>query len=200
MCKQTMNLPKNRPKLSSAAGLTLLELLVVIAMIAVVSSVGLVNFGRSNRTFKVAGATRTLSNYLEKTRLDSVRRHGGATININSTTSYTVNVDFTGSGTTTSRTVTLPANTTLSYTLPPATTSINPSTTPITIAYNWRGTTASIVLLTLTDSSGQVASSTLIVGPAGDVSTDSTVTGPVTLPTPQNTTVTTTSGIKSMMQ
>jgi prepilin-type N-terminal cleavage/methylation domain-containing protein len=196
MCKQKMNLPKNSPKLNSAAGLSLLELLVVIAMIAVVSSVGVVNFANSNRTFKVAGATRTLSNYMEKARLDSVRRHGGATVNINSTTSYTVNVDFTGSGTTTSRTVTLPANTTLSYTLPPATTSINPSTTPITITYLWRGNTASTVLLTLTDSAGG-ASSTVVVGSSGDVSTDTTITGPVTNPTPL-TTVTTTTGIKSM--
>ena len=196
MCKQIMNLPKNRPKLSSAAGLSLLELMVVIAMIAVVSSVAVVNFARSNRSFKVAGATRTLSNYLEKARLDSVRRHGGASVNINSTTSYTVNADFTGTGTTTSRTVSLPTNTTLSYKLPPGTTSISPSSTPITITYLWRGTTASTVLLTLTDSAGG-ASSTVVVGPAGDVSTDTTVTGPVTNPTPL-TSVTTTTGIKSM--
>jgi len=198
MRKQIMNLPKKRSKLGSAAGLSLLELLVVITLVAVVSSVGLVNFARSNRTFKVAGATRTLSSYLEKARVDSLRRHGAAGINItiNSTSSYTVNVDFTGTGTTTSRTISLPANTSLSYKLPPSTTSISPSVTPITIAYNWRGVTASTILLTLADSAGG-ASSTVVVGPAGDVSTDTTVTGPVTNPTPL-TTVTTTTGIKSM--
>lgn len=196
MCKQVMNLPNKRPKLSNAAGLSLVELLVVITLVALVSSFALVNFAKSNRTFKVAGATRTLSAYLEKARVDSVRRHGGATININSTSSYTVNLDF-GTGATTSRTITLPANTTLSYKLPPATTSISPSTTPITITYDWRGRTASTILLTLADSAGG-ASSTVLVGPAGDVSTDTTVTGPVTTPTPQNTTVTTTTGIKIM--
>jgi len=197
MRKQIMNLPKKRAKLTSAAGLSLLELLIVIAMIAVVSSVGVVNFAKSNRTFKVAGATRTLSANLEKVRLDSVRRHlTSGTITLNSTSSYTVSMDFANTGTTTSRTVTLPANTSLSYTLPPATTSISPAVTARTIAYDWHGRTPTTVLLTLTDSAGG-ASSTVIVGPAGDVSTDTTVTGPVTVPTPL-TTVTTTTGIKSM--
>jgi prepilin-type N-terminal cleavage/methylation domain-containing protein len=197
MAKQVMKHPKRKPKLSSATGLSLPELLIVIAIVGIVSSFAVLSVQKSNKGFKLAGATRTLSTYLEKARVDSVRRHGGASININSTTSYTVNIDFGGTGTPIARTITLPEGTSLRYTLPPAATSIDPSTTPITIAYDWRGRAGTTILLTLTDSTAGVGSSTVVVGPAGDVSTDTTVTGPVTVPTPQ-TTVSTTTGIKSM--
>lgn len=197
MAKQVMKHPKRNPKLSSATGFSLPELLIVIVLIGIVSSFAVLSFQKSNKGFKLAGATRTLSTYLEKARVDSVRRHGGASININSLTSYTVNIDFGGTGTSTARTITLPQGTSLRYTLPPAATSIDPSTTPITIAYDWRGRAGTAVLLTLTDSTAGVGSSTVAVGQVGDVSTDTTVTGPVTVPTPQ-TTVSTTTGIKSM--
>ncbi len=195
--QKAMNFPRKESKLNNAAGFSLLEMLVVVALITVVSSFAILSFQKSNRNFRLAGATRSLSGYLEKARLDAVRRHGGASININSETSYTVNVDFDGSGTT-SRTITLPEGTTVSYTLPPATASTNPSTSPITISYDWRGRSTNIVSLTLTDSTSGVGSSSVVVGSAGDISTDTSVTGPVSTPTPQNTTMTPTTGIKSM--
>jgi prepilin-type N-terminal cleavage/methylation domain-containing protein len=199
MAKQVMKHPKRKPKLSSATGFSFPELLIVIAIIGIVSTFAVLSFQKSNKGFKLAGATRTLSTYLEKARVDSVRRHGGASININSLTSYTVNIDFGGTGTSTARTITLPQGTSLRYTLPPANTSIDPSTTPITIAYDYRGRVVggTTVLLTLTDPTAGVGSSTVAVGQVGDVSTDTTVTGPVTTPAPQ-VTVDTTTGIKSM--
>jgi len=197
MRKKTMNFPKKKTKPSSAAGFSVVELLVVILVVTITTTFALVSFQKANRSFNLSGATRTLSAYLEKARVESVRRHGDANVVINSTSSYTANIDFIGN-TPTPRTTTLPAGTSLSYTLPPSTTSIDPSSTPITITYDWRGRTTSTVLLTLTDSTAGVAPSTVVVGPAGDLSSDTTVTGPVTTPTPQNTTVTTTTGIKSM--
>jgi Tfp pilus assembly protein FimT len=197
MRKKTMNFPKKKTKPSSAAGFSVVELLVVILVVTITSTFALVSLQKANRSFNLSGATRTLSAYLEKARVESVRRHGGASVVIDSTSSYTANINFIGN-TPTPRTTTLPAGMSLSYTLPPSTTSIDPSSTPITITYDWRGRTASTVLITLTDSTAGVAPSTVIVGPAGDLSSDTTVTGPVTTPTPQNTTVTTTTGIKSM--
>lgn len=191
-------LSKKNPKLGSAAGVGVVELIIVVAVIAVVSVLALMSFRISGRSFNLSGATRNLSGYLEKARVDSVRRHGGASVDINSTTSYTANIDFDGNGSSTARTINLPAGTSLSYTLPPATTSIDPSSTPITITYDWRGRSTTTLLLTLTDSNAGVTSSTIVVGSAGDLSTDTAVTGPVTTPTPQNTTVTTTTGLKSM--
>ena len=198
MSKQVIVFQSNRASLRNDAGFSVLEVLIVVALVGMVSTMAVVNFQRSNRSITVAGATRTLSNYLEKARVDSVRRHGGASVNINSATSYTVNIDFEGDGLATARTINLPPGTTLAYRLPPATATINPGTTPVTITYDWRGRTGSTVALTVTSSTTGVTPSTMVVGPAGDISSDSTVTGPVTTPTPQNTTVTTTSVIKTM--
>ncbi len=198
MTKQVMASQINKAKLHNSAGASVVELLIVVALVGLVSTMALINFQTSNRSITVAGATRTLSNYLEKARVDAVRRHGGANININSATSYTVNLDFEGDGFATARTINLPPGTTLAYRLPPATASINPTTTPVLITYDWRGRTGSTVALTVTSSIAGVTPSSMVVGPAGDISSDTTVTGPVTTPTPQNTTVTTTTGIKSM--
>jgi len=195
MRKNAMNSPGIEPKPGKATGFSVLELLIVATLITVVSSVAILSFQKSGKDFKIAGAMRTLSAYLEKARLDSVRRHGGASININSATSYTVNMDFDGTGTATSRTITLPAGTTLSYTLPPAAVTTDPSTTPVTISYDWRGRSANTVSLTLTQSG--VRTNTVVAGSTGDISADTSVAGPVATPTPQ-VQVATTTGIKSM--
>lgn len=193
-----MNRQARKTTLGNSAGVSILELVVVGALIAIVSSLALISFQKSSKSLSLSDAVRTFSVYLERVRVDSERRHGGASISLNSQSSYTVNLDSTGSGTVTAQTITLPVGARLSYSLPPATTSISPSDTPITIAYDWRGRTAQIVSLTLTDSSSATVSSTIVVGNAGDISVDAQFTGPVTAPTPQNTTVTTTTGIKSM--
>jgi prepilin-type N-terminal cleavage/methylation domain-containing protein len=197
MRKNAMNAPGIEPRPDIAAGFSVPELLIVVTLITIVSSLAILSFQKSTKDFKVAGAMRTLSTYLEKARLDSVRRHGGASININSATSYTVNIDFDGSGTATSRTITLPEGTSLSYTLPPAAVSANPSTNPIIISYDWRGRATNIVALTLTESTSGVRTNTVVVGSTGDISADTSVTGPVATPTPQ-VQVATTTGIKSM--
>jgi prepilin-type N-terminal cleavage/methylation domain-containing protein len=195
-----MNFPKKKRDLSNAAGISLIEVLVVMTLIGIVTSFALVNFRQSNRSFGVAGASRTLSTYFDKARIDAIRRHATASVTLNSTLSYTVNVDFDGTGTPTARTFTLPQGTTLSYRLSPSTTDIDPSATPITITYDWRGQVTSIsnnVVITLADSMSGVAPSSMVVGLAGDISPDRTVTGPVTNPTP-NTIVNPTSGTKNM--
>ena len=90
MHKKLMNSPGEKSKLSVAAGFSVAELLIVVALIGIVTSFALISFLNANKGFKLAGATRTLSTHLEKARVDSVRRHGGASINIDSATSYTV--------------------------------------------------------------------------------------------------------------
>jgi Tfp pilus assembly protein FimT len=196
--KQRMKLSKKEPKLVSDAGFSVLELLILIVVVGIITAITLNSFQRSNRSLDLSSAARNLSAYLEKARSDSISRHGGASVEINSTSSYTVNIDFIGDGTSTARTINLPSGTALSYTLPPATASIDPSETPITITYDWRGRTAGAIVLTLTDATAQVAASTVVVGPAGDLSIDTPYNGPVITPTPHNTTVVTTTGIKSM--
>ena len=195
--KQIANLPGETLKSGNAAGFSLTELLIVVAVIGIVSSFAVINFFTSTRNLKLAGATRNMATYLEKARIDSVRRHGGATVNLNSSTSYTVNIDFNGTGTATAQTISLPDGVTLSYKQPPANNNNNPDNQPTTIAYDWRGRAANTIVNTLTDSNANVGADTLVEGAAGDISVDTTVTGPVTVPVPQ-TSVPTTTGIKTM--
>jgi Tfp pilus assembly protein FimT len=189
---------KSKTTRSSTSGFGMVELLAVVTMIGTLSSMAVINITKSNRSVNVASSMRALSAYLEKARTDSVRRHGNATITLDSASSYSISIDSDGDGTSTTSKIMLPAGTSLSYSLPPATDSIAPSDTPITIAYDWRGRTANAVVLTLADSTSGVTSSTLSLGPAGDISMDTAVQGPVTTPTAQNLTVSTTTGIKLM--
>ena len=193
-----MAFQSDKTKFSTAAGFSMLELLVVVTLVGTLSAMALMNITKSNKSVNVASSMRALSAYLEKARTDSVRRHGAATISLDSTSSYTISIDSDGDGTATDSKISLPVGTSISYSLPPGLTNIAPSDIPITIAYDWRGRTASTVVLTLVDSTSGVTSSTLSLGPAGDITLDTAVTGPVTTPTPQNTTVNTTTGIKSM--
>ena len=185
-------------KLSDARGGSLVELLIVFLVIGIASSLTIVNYRTSKRSMSLTDATRMLAAYSDKARIDSIRRHGGASLNINSSSSYTVNIDANGFGTTTATTINLPPQITLSYRLPPSTASINPAATPVTIAYDWRGRTANTVIVTVTDTSSDAPASTVVLGQGGDVSAESTVTGPVVTPTPVNTTVSTITDIKTM--
>src|SRR5215510_11689726 len=105
MGKGIASLPGKKLKVSGVDGFSVAELLIVAALIGIVCCFALINFQTSTRSFKLAGATRTLATYLEKARIDSVRRHGGATIILDSTTSFTVNIDFNGTGASTARTI-----------------------------------------------------------------------------------------------
>ncbi len=87
MRKQVINSPKKKTALNVAAGFSVPELLIVVALVGIVASYALISFLNANKGFKLAGATRTLSTYLEKARVDSVRRHGGTRCRLRPTSS-----------------------------------------------------------------------------------------------------------------
>src|SRR5436190_17736241 len=107
-------------RLSDARGVSLVELLLVLLVIGIVSSVTIMNFRRPKRSITLTGATRILAAYSDKARIDSIRRHASASIDINSSSSYTVNIDANGTGTTTATTINLPPQMTLGYSVPPS--------------------------------------------------------------------------------
>ena len=122
---------------SDARGFSVIELLIVAAMISVIVGFALLQIVRARQEMTRVNATQQLAAYLEKARLDSVRRHPGgaaemAQVSIIDASSYSVTVDGDGDGTLDApRVIGMPAESNLQFNTP----------YPRTIYFNWRGRT-----------------------------------------------------------
>jgi len=114
-----------------------IELVITVAVIAIVTGFGIVGISRARANVRLAGAAREFASYIEKARIFSIRSHADdaaerATIAINDDkASYTVTLDLDGDGDLDTTTVTLPSGVTFD--------------TVETIAFDWRGRTMSTV-------------------------------------------------------
>jgi prepilin-type N-terminal cleavage/methylation domain-containing protein len=154
-------------------GFSAIELLITITVITLITAFATMGITRARATMRLAGAAREFAAYIEKARVDSIRRHADgegewASVTINpDRTSYTVTFAPFGSDLST-RTITLPAGVTFD--------------TAETIAFDWRGRTQSTVgsdkeanaqvSITLRNSSDFVS---VDVTGSGDVTIDSRV-------------------------
>ena len=178
------------------SGFTILQMVITIAIVVVVISFGVIAVKRAQNDMALSGALRQFSGYLEKGRVEAVRRHTSVTvITIDSDSSYTVTLDSNYDGT-------LSASETRSITLPTgATFSTTNITFPATVTYTAQGRSSftNITGSTITISNTYGTTTSLTMTGGGDVTLDSTVTGPAAstnlVPT---TTVSNTSNIKSM--
>ena len=175
-----------RPKPSSKmgrreAGFTMTEVVVTMAVIAVVTSFAVIKVTVARDHMTLTNAAREFANYTEKARLDSVRRHGdggataaSASITLDSTTGYKGFLDYTYSGAPSTRAFTFPSDVTVSsvaVTTGGTTTNVTPSTTtPVAITFDWHGRADRAYRITFTNARGHQA----IVGVtnAGEVSLD----------------------------
>jgi prepilin-type N-terminal cleavage/methylation domain-containing protein len=140
-----MNVTLTAPN-NSTRGFTLIELLIVITILAVVSGFALMQVSRARAVMVRENAARQLGSYLEKARVDSLRRHPTnsaqmAQVTLINATFYSVTIDADGNGTLDAPKVfSLPANSGLQFNTP----------YPRTIYFNWRGRTV--------DTAGNIAS------------------------------------------
>ena len=119
--------PRNR---SGERGFGLPELLIAFAIIAAISVVALINLKSARASLRVQNSVRQLASYMEKARVDAVRRHSTATVSFTSPTSYSVHMDFDNSGTVTDRNFTFESGVRVA----------NNTDLP-TVTFNWRGRT-----------------------------------------------------------
>jgi hypothetical protein len=154
-------------------GFGLLQLLITVAIIGIVSSYAIMQISNAQQAMRLSGSTRELMNYMEKARIDSIRRHAMtpaqmASISITGLRSYTIALDFNADGAIETRVIDLPQNRGVKF--------VTGSTIlPIKITYNWRGRptavdgngTALTAALILQDDAGR--SSTMNLTSAGDV-------------------------------
>lgn len=122
---------------SGERGISILEMLIVVCMIGIVTAFAVIRITGAQRALQLSNSSREFTSWLEKARLDSVRRHapaggsGMASVTITSANSYSVLIDQNGDGALDpARIVTLPA--------------VNGATfsgiaVPLVIQYNWRG-------------------------------------------------------------
>ena len=107
----------------------MVELVIVLAIAAIISAFGLLQIRSSRSALRVQNSVRQLASYMEKARIDAVRRHGTSTVTFSNTRTYSVTMDFTNSGSTTTRTFTFLDNVQIaSADLP-------------NVTFNWRGRT-----------------------------------------------------------
>jgi type II secretory pathway pseudopilin PulG len=124
-------------------GASIVELLIMLAMVTIIVGYALMRITGAQQFMRMENASRLFISYVEKARLDSVRRHAGppgalpqppmSYVQITGARTYNVVMDFDGDGNVDApRNITIPPDQGVFF---------NTGTTPlpITIAFNWRG-------------------------------------------------------------
>lgn len=127
----TANTRINRRKAKPQAGFSMLQILVVLGVVSVVSALAFFGIASARQRIRLTNSSRLLASYVEKARVDSVRRHpmtGAemAGIEVLDKTRYRVKMDFDGDGIVETRVITLDSG-------------VEFATDPIALAFDWRG-------------------------------------------------------------
>ena len=110
-------------------GFGLTQMLIAMAIIGTISALALINLRSAQASLRVQNSVRQLASYMEKARIDAVRRHDTSSVTFTSPTSYTVHMDFQNTGAPIDRTFTFDSGVQLAS-----------SELPV-VNFNWRGRT-----------------------------------------------------------
>ena len=160
-----LNDPPNREGrtgIRSQRGFSLTEILIVVAIISIVSAFALLGINSTRATLRLQNSVRQLGSYLEKARLDAIRRHDNSSVVFTSPSTYDVTMDFSGSGTVTTRSI-------------PFENGVTVFSTPLpSVSFNWRGRISACTLTFAVRNIGGEQSN-VDVSDAGDVTINSNV-------------------------
>jgi prepilin-type N-terminal cleavage/methylation domain-containing protein len=168
-------------------GFSVVEFLIVIVIIGVVSSVALVGITRSRQSLRLQNSARIFSSYVEKARMDAIRRRSTTNIDVAGPNTFLVTIDWDGTGTATPRTFTLENgvqftdSTNTPYTVDGSGT-VSASNGEVVSAseFNWRGRTALCSVLFRMQNSNNERSMVQVAG-SGDVTIDSVIATPASI-------------------
>jgi type II secretory pathway pseudopilin PulG len=168
-------------------GVSILEMLIMLMMVSVITGYALTRISGSQQFMRMENASREFMSYVDKARLDSVRRHAGppgtlpqpvmSSVTITGPRSYRVVMDFDGDGIVDApRNITIPDNQGVIF-------NTGGTPLPIIISFNWRGRAVSNVPSTLatyvtppsfslqtTGAYGSVRSTAINLSTSGDAS------------------------------
>lgn len=161
------------PRRSREGGFSLVQLLIVLVVSAIIASFSVISFAAARERMRLSNSVQELAGYLEKTRVDSLRRRAEtgflSGVQVLNTTTYRVTMDFDHDGTLEAgefRDVTLQENVTFT----------DETGTP-TITFDWRGRSGNDRTLNLVNSRGD--SQTVQLSGMGDVTINGTVYVPL---------------------
>ncbi|HEX2272217.1 MAG TPA: hypothetical protein VHH35_21930 [Pyrinomonadaceae bacterium] len=120
-----------RRKLTAQNGFSMMQLLITVAVVGIVSGLAVFGIASARQRIRLTNSARLLASYVEKARVDSVRRHPTdpnlmAGIEVLNTTTYRVKMDFDGNGTMETRDIRLDEGVVF-------------ATDPIALVFDWRG-------------------------------------------------------------
>ena len=164
-------------------GFSTIQLIVTLAVVSIVIGFALVNVSSARASLRLQNSVRLLGGYMEKARLDAVRRHDTASVVFTNTSTYNITMDFDGDGVVQTRSFSFDDG-------------VSVISTPLpSVSFNWRGrTSACTITFAMQGSNGD--QSWVDVSDAGDVTVNSSVD---TLPTPSYTNVNASADIYSNM-
>jgi Tfp pilus assembly protein FimT len=116
-------------KLSRQRGAGIVELVIVLAIAAIISAFALVQVRSTRSALRVQNSVRQLASFMEKARVDAVRRHGTSAVIFADTRTYSITMDFNTGGTPSTRTFTFQDGVNLASSELP------------NVTFNWRGRT-----------------------------------------------------------
>jgi len=135
---------KTKKNQNCQEGFTIVQLLLVVALVAVVSALGFMGIRNVRAEMRIQNSARRFAIYLEKARLDSVRRRvaPGAESTVRTfdpgTNNFQVTMDFDGNGTIQTRTFVLDEGVTF-------------ITNAQTVSFDWRGRIAARAVFQITN-------------------------------------------------
>ena len=153
------------------SGFTLLQLVIVVLVVAVIGGMAVFGIVEARGRIRLTNSARLFASYMEKARVDSIRRHATTTdemagVTILNPTSYRVRMDFDGNGTVETRDVSLEPG-------------IMIVSNPVPTRFDWRGRfvtdNAATTRVSITFQYGTRASDqrTVDITHSGDVTIDS---------------------------
>lgn len=121
--------PTNKPM--DQSGFSMMQLLITVAVVGIVSGLAVVGITSARQRIRLTNSSRLLASYVEKARVDSVRRHPTdpnlmAGIEVLNTTTYRVKMDFDGDGSVETKDFNLDEGVVF-------------ATDPIALVFDWRG-------------------------------------------------------------
>ncbi len=184
MKKNTMDEPTTRRKPHASRGFSLLELIVVMTVIAIVSGAAVLGISRSRNSINLQNSARLFGSYVEKARLDAIRRHDVTNIDITGPSTYTVTMAFDGTGTVGIRSFSLERgivftdSTNTAYTVDGTGTVSSSNGEDVSWAeFNWRGRTSKCSMFFRMQNANNERSAVQVAG-SGDVTIDTGVYTP----------------------